>query len=294
MKKSVLVLGSTGLIGHQVYNYLYKSSDYEMFNIAYRKNLNSETIILDARNESEFLKKIEVLQPDIIINCIGILIDGANTDPENAIFLNSYMPHRLKKLSDNIGSKLIHISTDCVFSGKKGQYIESDEKDGESTYAKTKGLGEIVDNVHLTLRTSVVGPELKENGEELFHWFMTQKNEIYGYTQAIWSGVTTLELAKAVKWAIDTEQTGLYHITNNKCINKFDLLSLFKRETMKNITITKTPGRKTDKSFLDTRKKMNYIIPSYEVMIKEMVQEITKNKELYRQYMTLAKPNNEH
>ena len=285
LNKKVLVLGSTGLIGHQVYNYLKSKSDYVLSNISYRTKLNSDTIILDIRNEKLFLNTIREINPDIVINCIGVLIDGSNKDPENAIFINAYMPHRLARLSDEIGAKLIHISTDCVFSGeKKEPYLETDEKDGKDTYAKSKGLGEVINDKHLTLRTSVVGPELKEDGEELFHWFMKQSGTIKGFTKAIWSGVTTLELAKAVFWAIDNNITGLYHITNNQSINKYDLLCLFKKSLKKNIDIIAIDGKSVNKNFIDTREEINYEIPSYEDMIQKLAQLIFSNKELYKQY----------
>ena len=284
MKKKVLVLGSTGLIGHQVYNYLKDNSDYSLSNISYRKKLQEDTILADIRDEKNFLDVVEKNEPDVIINCIGILIGGANKDPENAIFINAYMPHRLKRLANKINAKLIHISTDCVFSGnKKEPYVETDEKDGKDIYAKAKGLGEIINDTHLTLRTSVVGPELKKDGEELFHWFMNQKGTINGFTKAIWSGVTTLELAKAVKWAIENNITGLYHVTNNKSINKNELLNLFKKYTKKDIEIIAVDGKEVDKSFIDTRKEIDYIIPDYDVMINEMVDLIINNK-LYDQY----------
>ena len=285
MNIKVLILGSTGLIGHQVYNYLKLHSDYNLSNISYRKKLREDTILLDIRDEKVFLDKIEEINPDIIINCIGVLINSANKDPENAIFINAYMPHRLMKLADQIGSKLIHISTDCVFSGnKKGPYIETDEKDGKDTYAKAKGLGEIVNTNHLTLRTSVVGPELKTNGEELFHWFMNQSGTINGFTKAIWSGVTTLELAKAVHWAIENKITGLYHITNNQAINKHELLNLFKKHTKKEIEIIAVDGKEVYKNFIDTRREIDYIIPSYDKMIENIVELMRKNKDLYSQY----------
>jgi dTDP-4-dehydrorhamnose reductase len=285
LKKKVLVLGSTGLIGHQVYNYLEKNSDYELLNIAYRKKLNEDTILLDIRDEEKFLDSIKKMKPNIIVNCIGILIQGANENPENAIFINAYMPHRLARLADELDSKLIHISTDCVFSGeKKEPYVEDDFKDGKDTYAKAKGLGEIINNRHLTLRTSVVGPELKTDGEELFHWFMSQHGTINGFTKAIWSGVTTLELAKAVHWAIEDEIIGLYHVTNNTSINKYDLLTLFKQYMNREITIVAVDGKEVNKDFIDTRKERNYKIPSYEVMIKEMAELIFSNSKLYLQY----------
>lgn len=285
MKDKVLVLGSAGLIGHQVYNYLKDSDNYELHNISYQNKIQDDTVLLDARNEQIFIDKITSISPKYIVNCIGILIDGSNADPENSIFLNSYMPHRLTRLADKINAKLIHISTDCVFSGdKKEPYIETDEKDGRGVYAKTKGLGEVISDKHLTLRTSVVGPELKNDGEELFHWFMSQSGEIPGYTKAIWSGVTTTELAKAVKWSIDHHITGLYHVTNNSSISKYDLLNLFQKYTKKDINIKLSSGKDVDKSFIDTRLLMDYEIPSYDQMISDMVSLISNNRLLYSQY----------
>lgn len=291
MKQKVLVLGSTGLIGHQVFNYLKKLNKYKLYNIAYRKKLQEDTILVDARDEALLINTISSIKPDILVNCMGILISGANEDPENAIFLNAYMPHRLKRLANSFGGKLIHISTDCVFSGrKKDPYLESDEKDGLDIYAKAKGLGEIYDN-HLTLRTSVIGPELKTDGEELFHWFMQQKNEVHGFSKSIWSGVTTLELAKAVHWAIQEEIIGLYHVTNNQKLSKYELLQLINCEMKKNIHIHKVDGKDLDKSFIDTRKEMNYSIPSYDVMVKELATFIYKNDKLYQQYVNQGNEN---
>lgn len=285
--KKILVLGSTGLIGHQVYNYLESQHEFEMFNIAYRTKLNEHTVLCDIREEKTFLNTVKKFKPDFIINAVGILIEGANKYPENAIFINAYMPHRLKRLADEISAKLIHISTDCVFSGRKGSYIETDEKDAYDIYGRAKALGEIIDKTHLTLRTSVIGPELKKDGEELFHWFMMQEAEIQGYTASIWSGVTTLELAKAVHWAIKENPTGLYHITNGTPINKYELLSLCKQATGKKIDITPVEGRVVDKSFIDTRQEREYNYPSYAEMIDEMVEMMKANVNMYKQYELL-------
>ena len=285
MLEKVLILGSTGLIGHQIFNYFKKDESYELINIAYRNKLEEDTILLDARKEKDLLETIRSLEPKYIINCIGILISSSEKDPKSAIYLNAYLPHLLEVLANEINAKLIHISTDCVFSGeKKEPYHENDIKDGIDTYARTKGLGEIINNKHLTLRTSVVGPELKSDGEELFHWFMKQENKVNGFTKSIWSGVTTLELAKAVKWSIQNNITGLYHVTNNSSINKYELLNLFKKYTKKNIDIKKIDGKDVDKSFIDTRLLMNYEIPSYEKMIADMVDLISKDRKLYSQY----------
>jgi len=285
LKKKVLVLGSTGLIGHQVFNYLQANGGYELHNISHRSKLKENTINIDARNEEHFLKCIVDIDPDFIINCIGILISDSNSNPENAIFLNAYLPHRLARIANDIDAQLIHISTDCVFSGNRGTpYIETDIKDGLGVYAETKMLGEIINKTHLTLRTSVVGPELKDGGEELFHWFMSQSGVISGYTKSIWSGVTTIELAKAVEFSIRNGMTGLYHVTNNASISKFDLIKLFQKHMRKDIDISPVDGRDTNKSFIDTRNILNYEIPSYDLMISEMAELVRNNKSLYSQY----------
>ena len=283
MKKKVLILGSTGMLGHQLVNYFLKFDDYDVIDIAFRSKLREETIISDVTDKTAFEKVVTELSPDFIVNCIGILIQGSN-NVENAIYLNAYFPHQLKKISKNIDAKLIHISTDCVFSGDKGGYIESDVKDGNGVYSQTKILGEIEDDSNLTLRTSIIGPELKDNGEGLFHWFMNQQGVISGFTKSIWSGVTTIELAKAVKWSIDNSITGLYHVTNNSSISKYELLKLFQKYTKKGITINKVEGKDIDKSFIDTRLLMGYNIPSYDLMVSEMVAMINDNTMLYSQY----------
>jgi len=280
--EKVLVLGATGLIGHQVYYYL-KSKGYDVTGMANTRKLDDKTVQVDARGEHAFIQNIMDVGPDIIVNCMGVLISEAKHNPEHAIFLNAYMPHRLKRLANDMEAKLVHISTDCVFSGKKGEYTESDVKDADDIYGRAKALGEITIEPHLTLRTSVVGPELKD-GEELFHWFMKQEGSIQGYTQSLWSGVTTLELAKAVEWAISSDIRGLYHVTNGVPIHKYDLLMLFKKYTGHKVDIKAVGGRVTDKSFVDTRKEIPYTIPSYEVMVENMVEQMKKHDHLYAQY----------
>ncbi len=285
LKKKVLILGSSGLIGHQVHNYLSDNSDFNLFNIAHSKKLNNETILLDARNERKLFNEIKFIQPNYIINCIGILINGSLNDPENAIFLNAYLPHRLSTLATEINSKLIHMSTDCVFSGNDNKpYVESDEKDGIGVYSKTKSLGELGSTNHLTIRTSVIGPELTNRSEELFNWFMSQSGDINGFNKSIWSGVTTLELAKSIKWFIENNTSGLYQLSNGLSISKYELLMLINENTNKRNTIHKIDGIFSDKSFIDTRKEINYALPGYSQMISEMVLSIKNNRSLYKHY----------
>ncbi|HZJ37220.1 MAG TPA: SDR family oxidoreductase [Gillisia sp.] len=284
MRKKVLILGSTGMLGHQVYYHFKKEGNFEVINVSYRNKLTPETIILDLNNKFAMEKLLKEQNPDFIVNCVGVLIKGANDNPANAIYLNAYLPHLLARICDEINAKLIHISTDCVFSGEKGSYIESDEKDGNDIYAKTKALGEVQNTDHLTLRTSIIGPELKENGEGLFHWFMKQQGETNGFTKALWSGVTTSELAKVIEQAIKQDLKGLYHVTNGQPINKYELLQLFKKATGKDIDVHSVEGKKADKSFIDTRKELQIEVSTYPVMINQMVDFMRNHKDLYKDY----------
>lgn len=281
----VLILGSGGMLGHVVFNYLKDNSNFDLINISRSRRLNNETILINVRDEKKLEAFIKTNKPDFVINCIGVLISNSNKDPESAIYINSYLPLMLSRVTSEIKSKFIHISTDCVFSGNsKKPYSEDDIKDGSDTYAITKALGEPFEVNSLTLRTSIVGPELKKNGSGLFHWFMNQSDRVNGFTKIFWSGVTTLELAKAILWFINQNYNGIYHITNNEVISKNELLNLFKIYTKKQIEIIPIEGIEINKSIVDTRRLIDYKIPSYDSMVSEMIQEMTRNADNYRHY----------
>ena len=184
-KNKVLIFGATGMAGHIVYYYLQNTGRYEVVNAVYRTKLTDDSIVVDVTDKDAVANLVRETRSDLIINCIGVLIKGSKDHPDNAIFINAYFPHLLKKLADEVGAKLIHVSTDCVFSGKKGNYNESDFRDADDIYGRSKALGEIINDKDLTIRTSIIGPELKLNGEGLFHWFMHQKGKVNGFTTAI-------------------------------------------------------------------------------------------------------------
>ena len=188
IETKILILGSTGMLGHVVYKYFAQQDQYELYDLVYRNKLRDESIVCDITNVLQLKKTISSIKPDVIINCIGILIKGSKVNPANAIFINSYFPHLLVEIADTIQAKIIHISTDCVFSGNKGSYTERDFCDADDTYGRSKALGEIFSDKHLTLRTSIIGPEIKTVGEGLFHWFMNQNGKINGFTNAYWGG----------------------------------------------------------------------------------------------------------
>ena len=285
VKKKVLLLGSTGMLGHQVFHLLERSSGFELVDLVYRSKLRDESIVCDITNKDALAKVIANYKPNYIVNCIGVLIKGSTDNPANAIYINSYFPHLLKQEADKIGCKVIHISTDCVFSGKKGKYAENDFRDANDTYGRSKALGELNDSTHLTIRTSIVGPELKENGEGLLHWFLNQKGEINGFSKAIWGGVTTLECAKAIQYALQNEITGLVNLTNGEAISKYEMLTLFASSLLKtNVKVNSIDGKAVNKSLRSERIDFEYLVPSYKIMFQEMVDQMLENKSLYKYY----------
>lgn len=273
------------MLGHQATLYLSQKKEYKIIDLSFRDKFTDNTIICDITNKDELSQIVKEICPDIIINCVGVLIKGSNSNPANAIYINAYFPHFLRGLAEEINAKVIHISTDCVFSGKKGSYTLDDPKDGSDVYAQSKSLGEIITNNHLTLRTSIIGPELKENGEGLFHWFMNSEGTVNGFTQAIWSGVTTTELVKVIHVSIQNELTGIVHITNNTPIDKFNLLKIIKSNfSFKTPIIKPVDGPIIDKSLVDKNFIKYYTIPTYEKMIEEMKTIMKINHKLYRKY----------
>lgn len=281
--KKVLLFGATGMAGHVVYYYLQSTGKYDISNVVYRTPLTEDSIIVDVTNRDAVADVVHRVHPEIIINCVGILIKGSREHLDNAILINAYFPHLLKRLSDEVGAKLIHISTDCVFSGKKGNYTEDDFRDADDVYGRSKALGEIINDKDLTIRTSIIGPELKENGEGLFHWFMHQCGEINGFRTAIWGGVTTLELAKAIDFSLDNGIVGLIHLSNGVGISKFDLLNLFKEIWGKDTVIKPYDGNEVDKS-IEKSLRLDYEVPSYRQMLVEQFEMMKSYSNLYSAY----------
>lgn len=275
-----LILGASGMAGHLITFYL-KEQGEEVEGLATKDLHYVKTHVLDATNFYELEKLITNNYYDVVINCIGILNKAADDNKCNAILLNSYLPHFLAKITKERKTRIIHMSTDCVFSGKRGHYTEDDISDGETYYDRTKALGELNDDKNLTFRNSIVGPDINVNGIGLFNWFMKQSGEIDGFDKAIWTGVTTLTLAKAMHKASYEGLTGLYNLVNNETISKYELLKLFNKYSNKGLTINKVDGLFLDKSLYRTRDDFSFVVPTYEEQVKEMFEWIRKHKELY-------------
>ncbi len=281
--KKVVVLGSQGMAGHIMAEVLDETGDYEIFGVSRQAGKYVDSV-LDVTDFKELENYLERIKPNYVINCVGALVSQSKDDVPSAILLNSYLPNFLSQLGNILKYKLVHISTDCVFSGKNGQYTEASYRDGDDNYARTKALGEIVNDKDLTIRTSIIGPELKINGTGLLDWFLKQEGTISGYTQAYWSGVTTLELAKATLQFLIQDITGLYQLCPKDKISKFNLLKLFGKVWGKEIEVTPFDNYKVDKSLVCTRNDFSYPTPEFEKMLIETKQWMETHPSYYLHY----------
>lgn len=273
------------MAGHLISLY-FKEQGHEVIGFARQKSeLLDSTTVGDASDMPLIKKTIDDGNFDAVINCIGLLNQFAEENKAMAVLLNSYLPHYLTEITKNTKTKVIHMSTDCVFAGNDGPYYEDTFPNGGTFYDRSKALGEINTEKDLTFRNSIVGPDIKPSGIGLFNWFMKQEGEIGGYTGAIWTGVTTYTLAKAMEQALKEDLTGLYNLVNNESINKYDLLGLFNKYFRAGeMKITPNDKLQLDKSLRRKREDFNFVVPSYEQQIKEMREWVDAHSTLYPHY----------
>lgn len=279
-----LVLGCNGMAGHTISLYL-QERGHEVLGFDRDQSKYVKSITGDARN-TEFLRELITKgEYDSVINCIGILNQFAEQNKALSSFLNSYFPHFLAEITSGTDTQIIHMSTDCVFSGKRGEYTEADFQDGTTFYDRSKALGELDDEKNITLRNSIVGPDINPNGIGLMNWFMKQTGEINGFTKAMWTGQTTLQLAKTMEAAAKEKAHGLYNAVPDHSICKYDLLKLFNHYLRNDsIKINPVEGINADKSLKRTRFEFDYFIPDYEQMVAELAEWIIKHKDMYPHY----------
>jgi dTDP-4-dehydrorhamnose reductase len=280
----VLVLGSIGMAGHTITLY-FKERGYDVTAFSMSPFPYCNNIIGNAFETETFQRMLLEGEYDVVINCIGLLNQVAETNPSKAVYLNSYLPHLIKDTLKETKTKLIHMSTDCVFAGNTGPYFEASLRDGSTFYDRTKALGEVEDDKNLTFRNSIIGPDMNQDGIGLFNWFMKQDGKINGYTGALWTGVTTLTLAKAMEQAVKEDLCGLYNLVNNESISKYDLISLFNKIVRNNKLVVEPNDKlQLDKSLRNTRTDFSFVVPTYEQMVIEMNEWMITHKEFYPHY----------
>lgn len=267
----LLIIGGHGMAGHMMVQYFKKQGQHTVFYTS-RNKKDPNGLILDVNDIHSVDLLVKAVHPDIIINAVGILNQYAEKNVIQAYHVNGFLPHRLANAADQIGAKLIHISTDCVFKGDlSGGYTEEDIPDGETIYAITKSLGEVRSPGHLTIRTSIIGPEVRKNGIGLMHWFFSQKGVVQGYTKVRWNGVTTLMLAKIVDEYMTSKVSGLIHLAHPDPVSKYELLLLFKEIwDLKETVIVPSSTFVQDRTLAVTREDVHLVLPSYRDMLKEL------------------------
>ena len=244
-----------------------------------------ESVTGDATDPRFIKELIGADRFDTVINCIGLLNQACEDRKAAAAYLNGYFPHQLAALTEGTRTQIIHMSTDCVFSGKRGQYTEEDLPDGSTFYDRSKALGELEDEKNITLRNSIVGPDINPKGIGLLNWFLQQKGQVNGYTGAMWTGQTTLQLAKTMEAAARERAHGLYNTVPDTSISKCDLLGLFNRYIRRDkIEILPVDKMAADKSLKRTRWDFGYKIPDYETMVAELADWMRDHRSLYPHY----------
>lgn len=279
----VLILGATGMLGYSLFSNLSDYGGLDVFGTV--RNLNGKEAFFDKKYQSKIFQNIDIdnidalsqvldkLKPDVVINCVGLIKQHKVAKQHvNAISINSLLPHQLAAICDPLGIKLIHFSTDCVFSGSKGNYSESDVPDAQDLYGKSKCLGEVTYEPHLTIRTSIIGHELTSN-LSLVDWFLNQSDSVDGFSKAIFSGIPTCFIAKVIAMNILPKKniSGLYHLSAAP-IDKYSLLELVASIYQKKIEIGDSTAFVIDRSLNSNklRSEANIDIPSWAELVREM------------------------
>lgn len=260
---TVLILGASGMLGSAMLRVFSESEGHRALGTVRSaralkllpERLHASLIVgVDVENFDSLSRAIGWARPNVVVNCIGVVKQVAGSDdPLDAVPINSLLPHRLARLCELASARLVHISTDCVFSGQRGRYTEDDFADANDVYGRSKFLGEVDYSNAITLRTSIIGHEL-EGARSLISWFLAQPGPIKGFTRAIFSGLPTNELARVIRDFVvpHRELRGTYHVSAEP-ISKFDLLSLVATAYGKNISIVPDASLVIDRSLIGER-----------------------------------------
>lgn len=278
-----LVLGATGMAGHTISIYL-SERGHEVWGYSRRKaGFLQRSLLGDALAISTIASAIDESRPDVIVNCIALLNADCDKRPDLAVYLNSYLPHWLAHATERSETRVFHISSDGIFAGNGGPYDERSVPDGESLYFRTKALGELRNGKDLTLRTSVVGPDIDPGGIGLLNWFMAQSASVKGWTGAIWTGLTSLELARAIEACAIDGSAGLVNmVPDGPGISKADLLRLFSEHMCGGgVEVVDDDSVQLDKTLVRTALPDGYRPQGYVAQIADMAKWIDCHQELY-------------
>jgi dTDP-4-dehydrorhamnose reductase len=278
----VLVLGASGMLGHTMIRVLVQEAQHEVFASARSASVReyfpddlAPRIFanVDVSDPEALNTLFERVSPQVVINCVGVVKQLMEADdPLVAIPINSLLPHRLVRLCERTNARLIHVSTDCVFSGRKGGYVETDEPDAQDLYGRSKLLGEVDGPNAITLRTSMIGHE-KRTAHGLIEWFLAQGGHVKGYARAIFSGLPTCELARIIHDHVipRRDMRGVYHVAASP-ITKLELLQLVNNEYRKNLSIEPDMRLQIDRSLRADRfhEATGYRAPSWSELIAQM------------------------
>ena len=281
----VLILGATGMLGSTLFRAFSNDPALDTFGtmrdasgaLHFSPSLRSSLITnVDVEDESDLLKAFDLVRPEVAINCVGIIkqLPNAN-DYLESLAINSSLPHRLVRYCSVVGARLLHFSTDCVFSGTKGGYVEGDFPDADDLYGRTKFLGELDYGNAITLRTSIIGHELASS-RSLVDWFLSQPSTVKGYRKAIFSGLPTCEIARIVRNFVlpNPHLRGVYHLSGEP-INKYELLRLVAMIYGKAMTIEPDDNVVIDRSLNSNRFRLatGFIPKPWPELIKAMYSE---------------------
>ena len=260
----ITVLGAGGMAGHVVTNYLCHQG--HTVDAVDRSRL-------DVENPISVMAFFDQLDTDFVVNCIGLLVQPCIQRPDRASVINSWFPHYIEYCLKDTTTRLVHLSTDCVFDGTKGRYSETDAHTEMNAYGRSKSLGEVNNAKDITFRMSIIGPELK-NGTGLLDWARKNPEQaIPGWDNAWWNGITTLQLAKCIdRYVHNPKISGIYHVVSNSVsINKYELLCLINEVYDLGKTIVRTSGPKdVNKILVDTRHEFDFGIPDYHTQLTEL------------------------
>jgi dTDP-4-dehydrorhamnose reductase len=280
----VLILGGDGMLGHRLLKDLGRSHEvrvtlrrepaaYAAYNLF---NPQNSYVGVDVRLTDRLINVVSDFRPEVVVNAVGVVKQRPDAfDPIPNLEINALLPHRLAVICRAIRSNLIHISTDCVFSGRAGLYAETDQPDPIDVYGHTKLLGEVVGPGCITLRTSIIGRELSRKNS-LLEWFLAQRQVVRGYVNAIYSGFTTIEMSRIVNRLITQfpVSSGMYHVSSEP-ISKFDLLNLIKDKLKLSVELIRDYEFKCNRSLNSARfrRDFTYTPPNWEEMIEELAAE---------------------